>query len=261
MTDHWSGYRNLERVAYRAWPSEETVEYDGWILRSCGGYTKRANSVNPHFGSTLPVHTKISHCEAFYAERGLPPIFRLTPFSRPEELDSVLAATGYTTLDPTLVMASPLDRIPKADSAEVRFPAAAEWLSAFEHLRGLPAEQCAPHRRIVEAAEGERLFALVQAGDAVVACGLGILIEDIVGLFDLFTAESHRRRGHGRAVVHAILQAAKTADARRSFLQVHSKNETAHRLYARFGFETAYPYWYRIAPDSHRDRNPSGAAQ
>ena len=261
MTDRTDGHRILERIAYRAWPSEETVAYDGWILRTCNGYTKRANSVNPHFGSTLALDEKIAHCETFYAERGLPPIFRLAPFSQPEKLDSVLAAAGYTTLDPTLVMTSVLGRTPEDDDTGVRLTAPAEWLSAFEHLRGLPAKQRVPHRRIVEAAEGRRLFALVEEGGAPIACGLGILIENVVGLFDLFTAESHRRRGHGQAIVQAILRAAKTAGARQSFLQVHSKNEAAHRLYARFGFEIAYPYWYRIAPESRRNKNPGSTAQ
>ena len=52
MTDAQDANRGLERLTFRARPSFETVEVDGWILRFTDGYTKRANSVNPHFGST-----------------------------------------------------------------------------------------------------------------------------------------------------------------------------------------------------------------
>ncbi len=38
--------RQLERTMFRAWPSFEETDYDGWLLRLAGGFTKRANSVN-----------------------------------------------------------------------------------------------------------------------------------------------------------------------------------------------------------------------
>ena len=257
MTDVLEDHRRIERIALRAWPSAETVEYDGWILRSSGGYTKRANSVNPHFGSTLPLQEKIAHCEAFYAARELPTIFRLTPFSQPEGIDQMLADAGYTTLDPTLVMTAILDQASDKDPAAARFATDAVWLAAFEGLRRLPPDRRTHHRRIVETADGERLFALIVEDDNPVACGLGIVTEDILGLFDLFTAEAHRGRGHGGAIVCAIAHAAIARGTRQAFLQVHSQNETAQRLYRAFGYEIAYRYWYRIKPQSAGSQVPS----
>ena len=90
---------------------------------------------------------------------------------------------------------------------------------------------------------------LVERGGAPVACGLGVLVDDAVGLFDLFTGEPHRRCGHGSAVVGDILAWAHAHGARTAFLQVHGENGPAVRLYERFGFAIAYPYWYRIAPE------------
>ncbi len=246
MIDEHGSHRKIERIALRAWPSVETIEYDGWAIRASGGYTKRANSVNPHFGSTLPMEVKIAHCEAFYAARGLPTIFRLTPFSRPKGLDAALADAGYTTLDPTLVMTAAFNQIPDKDLAPVRFVADTEWLAAFDRLRSLAPDRQAHHRRIVEAAEGERLFALIDHAGHPVACGLGIVVENTLGLFDLFTAEEYRRRGVGSAVVRAILDSAMAHGARLGFLQVHGQNDPARCLYERLGFEVAYPYWYRI---------------
>ncbi len=96
--------RHMERVMARAWPSFETENLDGWSLRFADGYTKRANSVNPHFGSTLPLEEKIARCETAFGQRGLPTIFRLTPFSQPACLEETLARRGYEVRDPSLVM-------------------------------------------------------------------------------------------------------------------------------------------------------------
>jgi len=241
-------FRRIERIALRAWPSAETVEYDGWVLRASGGYTKRANSVNPHFGSSLPLTEKLEHCRAFYTERELPTIFRLTPFSEPRELDGVLANAGYTTLDPTVVMTARLNRSLSLNP-EVQPVGLEIWVDAFNRLKQPEPAMREAHRRIVVAAEGDHRFAIVKRDSVPAACGLGVLIDDVVGVFDLFTAELHRQQGLGSAVVGSILGWARDHGARTAFLQVHSKNDPAIRLYGQFGFEIAYPYWYRIAPD------------
>ena len=246
----------VERALLRAWPSAEMVEVDGWILRASGGYTKRANSVNPHFGSTLPLQEKLDRCEAFYAERRLPTIFRLTPFSVPENLDDVLAERGYTTLDPTLVMTRPVRPPDEPKSGDVHDVGAEAWHAAFESLRRPSAERREHHRWIVDHADGERVHAVIEHGGWPIACGLGVLTHDLLGLFDLFTAEAHRRKGNATAVLDYILAWGFERGATSAFLQVHSENSTAQSLYRGFGFDVAYPYWYRI-----ERRNPDPPAE
>jgi N-acetylglutamate synthase len=231
---------------FRAWPSFETADYDGWVLRFANGYTKRANSVNPHFGSSLPLAAKIAHCEAAYRERGLPTIFRLTPFSQPEDLDDGLAALGYETLDPTLVMACSLDSVSADERGSGLVVSSDEWFSVFDRLRKLGAFETSSHRRIIESSDGECCFAAIADGDEPYACGLGILVDDVVGLFDLFTDENYRGGGFGSSIAQSILQRAHEREATMGFLQVHSLNTPARRLYEHLGFEVAYPYWYRI---------------
>jgi GNAT superfamily N-acetyltransferase len=246
VTDAQDANRRLERLAFRARPSFESVEVDGWILRFTDGYTKRANSVNPHFGSTLPIAEKIAHCEALYGERGLPTIFRLTPFSQPAELEHALTEAGYETLDRSLVMAASLGRAPDLETGSALRVPSDEWLAAFDRLRRPEPLKRTTHRRIVEAAQGTRCFTLIEQDGDPIACGLGVLVDDAIGLFDLFTAESHRRRGHASAIVGSTLRWGHGRGARTAFLQVHGENTAAHRLYERFGFKIAYPYWYCI---------------
>jgi hypothetical protein len=97
-------HRRLEEVAMNAWPSLQQMLFDGWIVRLAQGYTKRANSVNPLFESQLDVVDKIVACEHIFTAKGLPTVFRLTPFASPAQLDQVLAQRGYHVIDPTLVM-------------------------------------------------------------------------------------------------------------------------------------------------------------
>jgi len=245
MTEPRDANRRLERILLRARPSLVTVEYDGWILRFANGYTKRANSVNPHFGSSLPASEKIERCEALYRERGLPTTFRLTPFSEPAGLDRALERAGYAFLDRSLVMTADLDRLLDPDA--VLHVSGDAWFAAFDRLQPLDPAERRTHRRIVEAARADRCYAIVRRDAEPIACGLGVLVEDTICLFDLHTAEAERRRGHGTAIVGSILRWAHRRGARTVALQVHSENEPAHRLYRSYGFAVAYRYWYRNA--------------
>ncbi len=71
-------HRRLEEVALNAWPALQQMLFDGWVLRFAKGYTKRANSVNPVFASSLDIDEKIDTCTRLYGDQGLPLIFRLT---------------------------------------------------------------------------------------------------------------------------------------------------------------------------------------
>jgi hypothetical protein len=95
--------RSLEELAFNAWPSLQTLLYDGWVLRFADGYTKRANSVNPLYYSGTDVAQKIETCEKLYRGQGLKVVFKMTPVSQPEGLDSFLAAQGYQVDSPTSV--------------------------------------------------------------------------------------------------------------------------------------------------------------
>ncbi len=105
--------RRVEEAGLNALQSQRQLFYDGWLLRVSPGKARRARSVNPHFGSTLPLARKIRYCERIYRERGLPVLFRMTPFVQPPELASVLAAEGYEAFDTTLVQVTALARPPE----------------------------------------------------------------------------------------------------------------------------------------------------
>jgi ribosomal protein S18 acetylase RimI-like enzyme len=119
------------------------------------------------------------------------------------------------------------------------------WVEATRALLGIASEALP---RLLDRAANyplPQIGALVRRGDEVVACGLAKVEEDHVGLFAVHTAPSLRGQGLGRAVVGALLADAQRRGARTAYLQVTAQNAAALALYRRFGFDTAYDYWYR----------------
>ena len=99
--------QTLESKAFRAWPALETRSTHGWVQRFAGGYTKRANSINALEKEAIFTQEVKNALEAPYLERGLPPIWRLTPLA-PPQADQALAAAGYRRIDESHVQLAPL---------------------------------------------------------------------------------------------------------------------------------------------------------
>src|SRR5215475_10560663 len=94
-------YRRIEEASLNAWPALQQMLFDGWLLRFTKGYTKRANSVNPLYRSSMHVEEKIALCERLYAEKEQPTIFRLPSFASPVHHDHLLARPRYRLIDRT----------------------------------------------------------------------------------------------------------------------------------------------------------------
>ncbi len=240
----------LETCAARAWPAFETEHFDGWLLRSASGYTRRANTVLPLRAGTLDLDTKIAYCEAFYHRRGLPCGFKLTPAACPPELDAELERRGYTRQAATQVMTIDLEKaaLPEAASVvlELRDEPDAGWLDAFCRFNATAAEHRPAITRLLAAIEPRRYFASLRHGDETAAVGLGVQEAGYVGLFDIVVREDARRQGLGRALVSGLLRRARANGATTGYLQVMADNQPALQLYTRLGFRDVYPYWYRI---------------
>jgi GNAT superfamily N-acetyltransferase len=244
--------RRFEEAGFNAWPALQTALLDGWVLRFAGGYTKRANSINPTYpGDVSNLAAKVDACEAIYRRRGLPSIFRLTSFGVPNGLDDLLASRGYTLADRTLVMHRELTGTSPSTALDVHNTPLEEWLDRYVALSGSPLDKRDTHAAMLRQIAGEPLFATLrdESGEPV-ACGLAVLEADLVGLFEIVTDRDKRLRGFGAALVTAMLAWAATQGATTSYLQVVAVNDPAVRLYRKLGFTDAYHYWYRLPPTS-----------
>jgi N-acetylglutamate synthase len=241
----------VEEIGLNALQSQRQVFYDGWLLRVSPGKAKRARSVNAHFGSTLPLAQKIPYCERFYAERGLPVLFRITPFLKPRNLETELAARDYEAFDTTLVQLTRLYRAPEATPVtDVDFvsPSPAAFAEAVGELQmTTPAQRTAFLERLSHTPLTTRAVIAVMDGRPV-GTGTVMLEDGLAGVFTMGTAPDVRARGIATGILATMLSWAWEHGATHAYLQVSADNHRAISVYRKFGFVDAYTYHYRGRP-------------
>ena len=239
--------RRIEELSLNSSAPPGQLLYDGWILRMLRGKAKRARSVNAVYPSSAPLVEKIAYCERLYGAAALPALFRITPFSRPADLDGELERRGYLRFDTTAVEVAAIDHA-ALGGPEARAMDLSAWVEAVGQLRQSPVAHRSAHlARLLGSPLTLRAVAIKSEG-RVLATGLTIIEDDCAGLFDVITADEARRQGHARTVVASLLRHAWELGARHAYLQVQQDNAAARRLYAAFGFEEKYLYWYRGKP-------------
>jgi GNAT superfamily N-acetyltransferase len=225
------------------------------VFRATGGYTRRANSIWPLGPPAAPLRPEIDFARSWYASRGLPATFKMTPAAVPSGLDDALSEAGAERVAPTRVMVRtvPPDGSPGPPAgAEIELlpEPGPDWLASFEEWHPVPPDRRVTHRGILERIPPPKVFAIVRLGGEVAACGLASAGSAWVGLYDLVTDPARRGRGLGTRLVNALLEWGVRNGAADAYLQVEDGNEGARRLYERLGFRDAYPYWYRVlGPD------------
>ena len=250
---HFDGLdlKRVEEAGLNALQTQRQLFYDGWLLRVSPGKAKRARSVNPCFGSTLPLARKIPYCERIYAERGLPVLFRITPFTAPPDLETELAARGYGAFQPTRVQLTRLDHPPETPpvhGVDLMTPTPATFAEAVGELQETSAEQRAAFlERLTHTPLTTRNVIAVTDGQAV-GTGTVMLEDGLAGVFTMGTAPDVRGRGIASAILATMLRWAWEHGATHAYLQVDAENRPAISVYRRFGFVDAYTYHYRGRP-------------
>lgn len=243
--------RRIEELSLNSSAPPGQLLYDGWIVRLLRGKAKRARSVNAVYASSAPLDEKIPYCERLYESSALPALFRITPFSQPGDLDAELERRGYESFDSTSVEATTIDRA-KLNGADAQAMELSSWVEAVGELRGSPIAHRSSHFVRLEGMPLAKRAVAIKSQGRVLATGLAIIEDDCAGLFDITTHAEARRQGYARTVVSSLLRMAWDLGARHAYLQVQEDNAPARQLYARFGFEQKYRYWYRGRPGEAR---------
>ncbi|WP_274364120.1 GNAT family N-acetyltransferase [Paenibacillus thermotolerans] len=238
----------VEELSLNHWQSLSTLMYDGWLLRFADGYTKRANSISPIYGSSLDLRHKIQECEKIYTANQLRTTFKITPFIHPYNLDKVLEEEGYDQIDLTSVQTRRLDQIqaPEFQNVKIDDRIDAEWIQMFCRLSGLKGNHMATIERMLSNIRTKKGFISLYHNKQVIACGFAVIERDYIGLYDIITDQSFRNQGFGEQMIRHLLQWGKDNGARSSYLAVVANNLPAIRLYEKLGYSEIYQYWYRV---------------
>ena len=109
----------------------------------------------------------------------------------------------------------------------------------------MPGSASELHASLIRSIRPDCAFALLVINDESVACALGVLEHDLLGLFDVITDQAHRGKGYAGALLAKLLDWGAEQGAQHAYLQVIADNAAALALYHRLGFKPLYSYWYR----------------
>ncbi|QNE18470.1 GNAT family N-acetyltransferase [Kribbella qitaiheensis] len=222
-------------------PAVETSYVGQWLLRASEGWTGRANSLLPAGDPGMPLAEALKHTEAFYDERGLPPLALVRVGTT---LDAEFRQQGWVESRPgesdALVLLTSLDLVNgvPAYEVEVNDHPDADWYgTAFE------GEVPAPAPAVMEGAP-KAVFASIREGGKVVAVGRGSMTGHWLGIDGVRVDPAYRRRGLATAVLQGLARWSGAQGGRRTYLEVLESNAAAVSTYLSLGYAEAYRYRY-----------------
>ena len=242
----------IEELTMNAWPSLQTILLDGWIIRMAGGYTKRANSVNPIYSFENNLDEKITYCENIYRKSNLPVVFKIISCDEHKKLDQKLESRSYEKIDLTSVQTcSSLDEINYTrENLFIEATFTDNWKTCLYESNNIT--DIAKKETISSMLNNVRQKAIaVYKTDtgSFAGCGYGVIEKGYAGLFDIIVKKEFRGKRYGKEIVSAILAEAHKAGVEKAHLSVVDNNEVAKNLYGKLGFKEVYKYWYRVRGD------------
>jgi len=239
--------RRFEEISNNAWPALQSLQYDGWLLRFANGVTKRSNSVNLLYPSTLDPEEKIDFSERMFRARNIPPTFKITAISDPSDIDERLAKRDYFILSTISFQIVDLTSHQEATPDDIVMAGELneEWIDDFIRMNGFEPERKPTYISIMNHAFTPKCLVSLKESGQTTGVGLGVLEEDCLGLFDIVVDPAFRHHGLGKKIVSSLMQWGKQNGAKTAYLQVLSNNIPAIRLYEKLGFKEIYQYWYR----------------
>lgn len=266
-----------------SWPAPDAELVDGWLLRSAGGVTQRANSVWP-VSAPGDLAANLRSAERWYADRRQPVIFQLV--RRPEHaaLEEVLLDHhSYSKQSETLIMTATAEIVgvhaatASSDAAPslsagitvtISSEPSQDWLELWWSIdgRGGPAEM-EMAKRILQAspalyakahddegrAVGTGRLAMLNVGESASSADQSSPVHSSElggwgGIYSMTVHPESRRRGIATHILNALIKAGTERGLRNYWLMVTAANSGAQKLYRRGGFTEQARYHYRQAP-------------
>ncbi len=239
--------RSVEYMLMRSWPALKQEVYDGWIIRTANGYTKRVNSISPYYESFFDLDEKIEFCENYFNKKGLDIAFKLLEDKNCLEIDEILEKRGYLKESLVSVMKAPLVDVNfKLGDFFIDSEFSEYWFEFFVRERELNSTEAHTLREILKKNDHKNFYVFKKIDEKIVAGGLGVIEEDKLGIYNVFVSPNMRGKGYGEEVVKRIMIEGRRRNIEFAYLQVEKENKNAIKLYDKLGFKEIYCYWYRV---------------
>ncbi|MEA2024756.1 MAG: GNAT family N-acetyltransferase [Actinomycetota bacterium] len=234
----------VERAAAHAWPARERISLGEWVLSAGDGFSRRRNSTVPIGPVPSDLIGRMDDVAAWYATRGLPVLYRITPMCDPA-VDDALDQRGFSIEAPVLVMTRSLGADEPAAEIGMSPSATEDWISTELAALGIDRSLVDPWVATIQAVPSPASFVTATHGTESVGAGFGVVTDDLLGIFEMAVRPNERRRGHARRMMKALHSFGHQHGAEQAFLQVVERDAAAVALYRSIGYEVSHRYWYR----------------
>ena len=242
----------MERAHVRAWPALHTATIDGWLWRSSGGGSQRANSVSTVDFTGIDPETAVLQAEALYHAAGQPARFQIFDETSPPGLAEFLRARGYVRGEATVTMFKRTGAARESADVEMRDLAWNGWRDVY--LDEISESRRAVNAEILTRVPRPRAYFGLRRGGEIVSTALCVAGCGCAVIECVATRMDARRRGAARAVLGAVEHWAARQDVDWLGLQVVAVNTAALALYRGLGFAdgTANSFWLEPPGDVSR---------
>jgi len=256
---------DLERITVEGWQPIERAELGDWILRASDGFTGRANSVLPLGDPGVLLSEAVDHCEGWYGDRGLRPLFSLfgpVGFAVGHDpLGRELLGRGYDPFRRTSVLTAAIAALPseRPHTSDARAVLESEpshrwwdaWATSHPWICRADGVNAPPDAaRTVLTGSPDQLFASLEREGAVVGVARVAFAQAWAGVSALHVAPEHRRSGVAMQLIGALADAARAHGVRSMYLQGTQANSPALSLFEQLGFKVHHEYLYLGTTDT-----------
>ena len=234
----------LERIASKTLVPDDIWRSGSWMALSSEVSARRLNSAYPHGEPEEGREQAIVDVERFYHQRDRDSIFKLAVREGRHPLQGALEPRGYVPEARTLVLVMELrsDR-PIGEAGLVAPPPAESWFTARARIADWDDAKRAEATHAITPRECPVGFSMIDEG-GIVSQGQGVVVNEWLGVTNMYTDPKMRRQGYGRRILESLLTWGGEYGARQAFLQVSADNGAAIQMYTEAGFEHEYEYSY-----------------
>ena len=252
----------IEEILINAFPAVDREIYDGWILNFSGGYTYRANCINPFYPSNYALEEKLCHCESQYRELFMPVVYKMTG-AVSSELDALLEDRGYKIVKYVDVLYRSLENwdaplwedIGKDYEIITMSQMDDEWMEAVNQLIDIPYSSLEKiQKKIFGRICLPVICVKIRHHGKVIGTGLGVMERHYIGLYAIHVHKDYRQKGLAMKICGNIMTRGKSMGADKAHLQVRQGNRSAFALYEKLGMRRVYTQWFRMKawPESRK---------